>query len=126
MNRRHFIQRTLSLAAAAAVATAASAKSAGDSALIVNGLDPSSLTVEYLEMLKAGGVHCWHQSVGGSISSFAALLEFLDEHKALIARAGTVSDIRENGRRGILSHVSGWQSAEDLIVDGQPALANLR
>lgn len=77
-------------------------------------------------MLKAGGVHCWHQSVGGSISSFAALVEFLDEHKGEIAQAGSVSAIRQNHRKRIISHVSGWQSAEDLIDDGEPALANLR
>ncbi|HET6566158.1 MAG TPA: membrane dipeptidase [Xanthomonadales bacterium] len=97
------------------------------STVVVDGLDPSALTVEYLEMLQAGGVDCWHQSVGG-MASFAGLLSFCDEHSQSIEQAGTVRDIRRIRKQGKIAHVSGWQSAEPLLADagGQVALKNLR
>ena len=35
------------------------------STLVVDGLDGAALTEKYLQMLKAGGVDCWLQSLGG-------------------------------------------------------------
>ena len=97
------------------------------STLVVDGLDGSALTEQYLGMLKAGGVDCWHQSVGG-LASFANLLTFLDQHSQTIVQAGTVREIRQARQQGKLSHVSGWQMADPLIDDakGQGRLQNLR
>jgi membrane dipeptidase len=64
--------------------------------------------------------------VGDDFASFASLLEFLDEHKDRIAQAGSVRQIRLLYQQGIIAHLSGWQSAEGLIVGGEPALSNLR
>ncbi|WP_157995564.1 dipeptidase [Peristeroidobacter soli] len=69
---------------------------------------------------------CWHRSVGDDFASFASLLSFCDEYKTNIAPAGCVRDIREFHHQGIISLVSGWQSAEGLIVAGEPELGNLR
>lgn len=96
------------------------------STLVVNGLDPSNLRVEYLGMLEAGGVNCWHDSAGGSLESFSSMLRFFDEHKPQIAPAGTVREIRQLYQRKVIAHVSGWQSAEALIIDGEPQPSNLR
>ena len=97
------------------------------STLVVDGLDPSVLNEKYLEMLKAGGVNCWHQTVFG-MASFAQVLSFCDKNAAAIVQAGTVREIRQAREQGKIAHVCGWQSANPLLDDanGQPALANLR
>ena len=72
--------------------------------MVVDGLDGAALTANYLELLKSGGVNCWHQSVGG-LASFANLLLFLDQHSQSIVQAGTVREIkqaREQGKRPII------------------------
>ncbi len=146
MKRREYLMATLSAAAALpvlrvsadqAVATPSAtavdeskvkeARALQQSSVVVDGLDPSALTVEYLDMLESGGVDCWHQSVGG-MASFARLLSFCDQHADRIVQAGTVADIRRIREQGRIAHVSGWQSAEPLLADagGQVALGNLR
>ncbi|HKX56110.1 MAG TPA: membrane dipeptidase, partial [Xanthomonadales bacterium] len=97
------------------------------STLVVDGLDGAALTEKYLQMLQAGGVNCWHQSVGG-FSSFANLLTFLDQHSQAIVQAGTVREIRQAHEQGRIAHVAGWQSALSLISDanGDAPLGNLR
>jgi membrane dipeptidase len=97
------------------------------STTVVNGLEGSALTEKYLEMLKAGGVHCVHQSVGG-LASFASVLTFLDKHPDKIVQAGTVREIRQLREQGKIAHLSGWQMAEPLIYDanGQGPVKNLR
>jgi membrane dipeptidase len=138
MNRREFFRGALSIGATGAVSTLHATESVGSNAHdddvgklqrsspVVNGLDPSSLSASYLDLLRAGGVSCWHRSVGSDFASFASLLSFCDEHKAQIAPARSVHDIRKLHRQSIVALVSGWQSAEGLIVDGEPELGNLR
>lgn len=139
ISRREFVQQMLALGSmSAASSLSASERSVGPrgandqaaldalrSTLIVDGLDPSALSVEYLNLLKAGGVGCWHHSVGDDFGSFAALLTFFDENKAQIAPAGSVRQIKELHSQGLISHVSGWQSADGLIVAGDPEPKNL-
>lgn len=96
------------------------------STIVVNGLDPSNLRAEYFEMLKAGGVSCWHRG-GGNLAAFASALTFFDQHKDKIVPALSVRDIRQAHQQDKISHISGWQSAEVLITDGGwPAIENLR
>lgn len=97
------------------------------STVVVDGLDGAAFTEKYLQMLKAGGVDCWHQSVGG-FAAFARLLTLLDEHSDMIVQAGTVREIKQAREQGKMSHVAGWQSADPLLMDanGQPAIGNLR
>lgn len=129
VSRREFV-RNLALAGAAALASTGRARSVPDSTLplVVNGLDPSPLRVEYLDLLKAGGVSCWHRSAGG-LTDFAFMLRFCDEHKARITPARSVAEIRALHEQGRVALVSGWQSAERLILDGAregPAIEHLR
>jgi membrane dipeptidase len=132
ISRRRFVRDALAmgtLGVAAAVRSqgvSATALDVEHSTLVVNGLDPSRRSAEYLAMLKAGGVNCWHQSVGDDFASFASLLEFCDEHNGQIAPAGSVGGIRHLYQQGVIAHLSGWQSAEGLIVGGEPVLTNLR
>jgi membrane dipeptidase len=142
-SRRAFV-RTLALGGAATLGGAARAGADPDpkpakggnwntsglpaASLVVNGLDPSALRVEYLDLLREGGVGCWHRSVGG-LQDFAFMLRFCDEHKARIAPARSVGEIRSLHRQGRIALVSGWQSSERLIIDGtreNPAIDDLR
>lgn len=77
---------------------------------VVSGLDPSDLTEEYLRMLKAGGVNCWHKSMGG-IQSFADAYNFIDAHSDEIVAATTVRDIRQAHQQGKIALLFGWQEA---------------
>lgn len=98
------------------------------STIVVNGLDPSDLRVEYLDKLVAGGVSCWHRG-GGNLAGFSRTLQFCDEHSSRILSAGSVGDIRRAFEERKIAHLSGWQSASPLITDGGdrgPALGNLR
>ena len=146
MNRRDLLLATLSAAALtpalralAAQAVATPSVTSVDpakyprawkvqrSTIVVNGLEGSAMTDKYLEMLKAGGVHCVHQSVGG-LDSFASVLTFLDQHPDKIVQAGTVREIRQLREQGKIAHISGWQMAEPLIYDanGEGPVKNLR
>ncbi|HEY3791357.1 MAG TPA: membrane dipeptidase [Bradyrhizobium sp.] len=144
MNRREYLLATLSAAAMAPAMSALAEAIAPPSVisvdertvedglkverstLVVDGLDPSALNEKYLEMLKAGGVNCWHQSVGG-LASFAHLLSFCDSHPQLVP-AGSVREIKQIHAQGKIAHLSGWQSADPLLMDanGQGLLGNLR
>jgi membrane dipeptidase len=142
IDRREFLRSTLALASTAGTfatawadespasgathITAQQARELQESTLVVDGLDPSNLRDDYLDMLKAGGVHCWHQSLAGDLANFAALLKFLDNNKDRIAQAGSVREIRELRNRGVISHISGWQSADGLVTNGEPVPGNLR
>lgn len=94
--------------------------------IVVNGLDPSARSPEFLAMLRKGGVDCWHQSVGHDFASFASLFRFFDDYKAEIGQARSVRDIRRLKSEGRLSHIAGWQSAGGLVVGGEPQPGNLR
>lgn len=131
MHRRDFLQGALAAGVASAVSTAWAASKPNAlevqrSTLVVNGLDPSDLRPEYLDLLRAGGVHCWHDSAGNSLASFASRLRFFDDNKGKIAQARSVRDIKQLRSQGILSNISGWQSAGALIVNGTPAPRTLR
>ena len=88
------------------------------STLVVNGCDPSELSVEYLKMLKAGGVNCQAKSVGagglGDVQLFADLYNFLDGHSDKIVPVTKVAQIREAHRQDKIALVFGWQSANEL------------
>ncbi len=143
ISRRDFVRSALAAGTTAALSPAfaqesSAAATEGDqalpvaipehAALVVNGLDPSPLRPEYLDMLQAGGVSCWHRSTSG-IEDFSAMLAFCDRYQDRIAPARSVREIRLLHRQGRISHVSGWQSAEVLVQEGsseKPAIGHLR
>lgn len=141
MNRRDYLFAAMSaVTLAAAPGALASQKRDGrtvdredairlqDSTVLVDGLNPSALTEEYLGILETAGVDCWHQSVGG-FASFANVLHFCDKHSDRIVQVGTVREIRKARKDGKVGHLSGWQMADFLISDGVPRLptiSNLR
>lgn len=148
VNRRQFVCGVLAAGTVAAISTACADRPASEQAagaatspadgaasasksndtLVVNGLDPSALRPEYLDLLAAGGVHCWHRSAGG-MADFARVLDFCDTHADRVGLAHTVADIRRLHAGGRIAIINGWQSANVLIADGseeEPAIFHLR
>ena len=81
--------------------------------IVVNGLDPSVLSEDYLGMQRAAGVNCWHVSMG-DLRSFSDAHNFVDAHRQDITVVRTVREIRQAKRDGKLGLLFGWQSADPL------------
>jgi membrane dipeptidase len=84
------------------------------STLVVDGLDVSTLNERYVQLLKQGGVNCWHKSMG-DLDSFSDVYRFVDDHPELTV-ARTVQEIRDAHARGKVSLVFGWQDADLLAA----------
>jgi membrane dipeptidase len=133
LDRREFVRNAVLAAAipaspAAAVAPSQSAMALHRSTLVVNGLDPSALRAEYLDLLAAGGVSCWHCDAG-DLSEFSQILQFCDQHRARVAPARSVREIRKLHAEGRLSLIFGWQSANVLLPPSEmeaPVIGQLR
>ncbi len=102
------------------------------STIVMNGLDPSPASSEYLGLMQQGGIGAWLRAAQQGLADFAAAHEFCDSNRGRIAIVRTVREIREARRQGKLAQVLGWQSAEQLSGDrgpaalAGPAIANLR
>ncbi|MEO8450442.1 MAG: membrane dipeptidase [Gemmatimonadota bacterium] len=153
MTRREFardivaataIASTVSITGAAAVARAATQDDANDrsqgrdpmaihrSTIVMNGLDPSSLSVEYLDLLKQGGVAAWLRAEHQTLTDLADSHAFYARNRDRIVAARTVREIRAAHNQGKVAQILGWQSSEQLSEDSNqgalagPAIANLR
>lgn len=129
MKRRDFIAGTVAAgvsgigftgtrsAAAAASAAAGNPAATGpralhDSTLVVSGLDVSTLNDDYVELLKQGGVNCWHKSVG-QVDAISDIYNFVDG-RSDVTVARTVGEIRAAHAQDKISLVFGWQAADTL------------
>lgn len=119
MNRRQFVGGTAALlgtmattaTASTAEEEAAPTRAAGD--ILIDGLSPSVLNDEYLEMLGQAGVTGWHKSMGG-LQSFADVWQYLDTHPDTVRLARTATDIEHAKADGAVGLVLGWQTASPL------------
>ena len=101
--------------------------------LVINGLDPSVLSEEYVEMSRRVGVHVWHKSFG-DLRSFADAYNFIDRHPDAIQAVRSVADMIEAKRTGKLGLLFGWQSANPISTGrggpndywGDPPMTELR
>ena len=85
------------------------------SSLIINGLDSSILSEEYMEMMRDVGVNCCHLSLDDSgLRGFSELHEFIDEHHEKVLLVKDIQDIFESNNRGKLGIIAGWQSGNEL------------
>ncbi len=113
------IGAALSLSSRAAFGTP---RGSGNSRLIVDGLDVSLLDDHFLELLREGGVHCVHQTVGGVAGahasfgslSFGSFYEFLDAHADRITVATNTREIRQAKLDGKIAFLLGWQDSNLL------------
>src|SRR5262245_22869135 len=80
---------------------------------VVDGLDVSELDEKYLDLLRRGGVTCWHKSVA-SVDAFADCQNFVDAHADRVTVATTVAQIRQAHDQKKVALVFGSQSAEFL------------
>ncbi len=123
MNRREFLGTAAALGATTAVAPADVAGADEDtilqgSRLIVDGLDTSTINEEFLGVLRAGGVHCMHTSLG-DFTTYGDLHGFVDKHGDAVTVATTVREIRQAKREGKIAFICGSQEAnglEDLLT----------
>ena len=84
-----------------------------DSNLVINGLDPSNLTEEYVDMTIGAGVDCWHRSMD-DLMSFSETHEFVDAHSdkiTVVRNVNEISQAREDGKLGLLL---GWQDCNAI------------
>lgn len=81
--------------------------------IVVNGLDPSVLSREYVDMQRAAGVDCWHLSMD-QLRSFADAHNFADANREVIRIVRSVSEIRAAKQEGRLALLLGWQDANPL------------
>jgi membrane dipeptidase len=110
----------MGLAGARSSAAASSGTTSGR--LVVDGLDCSSVSQQFLDALRKGGANCVHLTVGGitedsgGTPGFGTVYEFADTHGDQLVIATSVRDIRRAAQEGKVAFVLGWQDAE--ILDG--------
>src|SRR5687767_2919535 len=75
------------------------------STLVINGLDPSNLSAEYLEMQRRVGISGWLRAAHQTLGEFAASHVFYDEHRDRIVMARTVREIRQAHAQGKIAQV---------------------
>jgi len=123
LDRRQFLRGSAALAAAGAAAGATPATMAagadapaatGTARIVINGLDTSDVTAEFLGLLRQGGVHCSHVSKDDAYS-YGSLLRFVDRHPKEVAIAKTTEAILQAKRDGKIALVCGSQAASDYI-----------
>jgi len=111
-------------------ASLADARKLQDSTLLIDQLDGSAMTDEYLDMLESVGVDIWQGHGMSSVSNATFLLKFLDKHSKRLVLVKSVGDIRQAHQDGKMGYLVGWQSAASLAADtsawGIPPIEDLR
>ncbi len=124
MKRRDFLF-TATLAGAASALTPLAGRAASKTnrrgeqpagqaeGLVVNGLDASNISREYIDMNRAAKVDCMHLSMGG-VRSFADAHNLVDANSAAVRVIRSVREIRQARQEGRLALLLGWQSASEI------------
>ena len=79
--------------------------------LIVDGLNTSSLTKEFLEKMRKGGVDCVHASLWGAVT-FADIQDFIDNNSDDLVLAKSVANVYQAKNNGKIAVVVGNQRAD--------------
>jgi membrane dipeptidase len=124
IDRRRFLSGSAAVAIGGALAAVArgattAAKVGGGDRIVINGLDTSDITDEFVGFLRTAGVHCSHVSLGDAYS-YGGVLRFIDERPQQVTIARTAAQILEAKRTGRIAFVFGSQAASDYL----PALLN--
>ena len=87
-----------------------------ESTLVVNGLDVSDLSEEYLGLIRKGGVDVWHKTIylPRSVRGFADVHNFVDDHSDEITVVGTVAEMHRAAGEDKIALLLGWQDANAL------------
>ncbi|HEY5755966.1 MAG TPA: membrane dipeptidase [Steroidobacter sp.] len=117
VDRRSFLAGSLALAAggvAAAPGADGSKPVARTERLVINGLDTSDINDEFLNLLREGGVHCSHVSLGDAYS-YGSVLRFVDERPDKVTIAKTAAQILAAKQAGRVAFVFGSQAASEYL-----------
>ena len=112
VNRRLFLSGLAAAGASGAIfsnSALAGAKHKHREPIIVDGLDTSTLNDDYVKMMRQGGVHCVHQSVGDA-EHIGEVYHFIEQHSKDLALAKSVADIHRIKNEGKIAMVLGKQS----------------
>jgi membrane dipeptidase len=90
--------------------------------VIVNGLDTSTLSQEYLDKTRRAGVGCWHKSLAG-LRMFADAHAFVDANSTRVRVATSVREIEQAQADRVIALVFGWQYATE-VDDGAASTTN--
>ena len=82
--------------------------------LVINGLDTSDINDEFLGLLREGGVHCSHVSLGDAYS-YGSVLRFVDERPDKATIAKTAAQILAAKQAGKVAFVFGSQAASEYL-----------
>lgn len=110
IGRRQLLGGAMALGAATALAPKIALAQDG---LIVDGLDTSLMNNKFVGLLREGGVHCVHKSVGDALS-IGQIYHFVDNNNGDVTIARTVTDIHQAKEDGKIAIVMGSQAAMDL------------
>ena len=114
VNRRGFISGLA--AAGAAVGLSSQPAFAGtfkNKPLIVDGLDVSILDEAFIKMLRTGGVHCVHKSVGDALH-IGEIYHAIEENSQDLVLAKSVADIYQAKKADKIAVVLGTQSSINI------------
>lgn len=111
------------LAGAGAVATLAGSASASEDSeigpIVVDGCSPALPTLEYLKLLRKGGVDSWSVSMLPDLLQMSYVLEFVAANSAEVELAKSAADIRRIKQAGKISLTIGWQEADAFVARGE-------
>lgn len=124
MKRRDFLRSgacsglaVLAGTRATAARTPRSGATGATPSLVINGLDISELSTQYVQMQRSAGVDVWHRALPhGGLRSFADAYNFVDANTSSIRIVKSVRDMHAAKRDGVLGLLFGWQGA--LPVSG--------
>ena len=114
LNRRLFLGGLAAVGSAAALSSRhASAGLLDKNPIIVDGLDTSTMSADFIVMLRKGGVHCVHKTVGDALN-IGEHYHFIEKHSDDLMLAKTVADIHRAKKINKIAIVMGTQSAVRL------------
>jgi membrane dipeptidase len=117
VDRRGFLAGSFALAVgsvAAAHGASGSKPATRTERLVINGLDTSDINDEFLGLLREGGVHCSHVSLGDAYS-YGNVLRFVDERPDKVTIAKTAAQILAAKQEGKVAFVFGSQAASEYL-----------
>lgn len=109
LNRRSFM-----VASGAICSAAATFPASAERRLIVDGLNVSNLSQQFIQQLRESNVNCVHTSLGGSTQNLGRLYKFADEHSNDVLIARSANDILYAHDNNRISFVIGTQAANYL------------
>ena len=117
INRRAFVAggvAALGMATSLASQKSIARKNTDYDSLVVDGLDVSKLTSDYLGMLRKAGVHCLHKTISGDALSVGNIYHFVDQHSDEVTIARSTADIYRAKKANKISIVLGLQGSGQL------------